>query len=507
MKTIKMRHPALQVLLRKNLGRAVNGEALPVSERFAGQQRTVDLTPYFGDAGAVQTSKSVREPAGGFTLTFADKINPEASDTVYGLVEPMDVIEIRFAGDAYKQPQGAGTGNFARADRGQAPLNLPIIMRGLVTDVRRVEAMSGGGQPQRSVVITGQDYGKIWQILQIVNSPFVDPKANLITSFPFFARFGLNINTQYAESFVKDVFDKVVNPYIAKMATKTGGASSPLLAINTAGIQVRDGVVSPFGIGGWQGGTIYSLLAQHCDIGPWNELYIEDREDGPYVVYRPNPFMTADGKSYIMDVVVEPDFVAITRDDIVSMAVSRSDANVANYFWVDSPRFALNADNTLRLMSYQAKPDEVYQTGYGNNDPEFYGFRRLQEVTQQGGRTEAHNGNGLPAGNDQTIYTNAAVDWLNLRRRQLREINKDNVVLESGVMRLKGNEGVKAGTYLRLNHGNMQSDYYVVSVQHDYIPFGGFFTTAQVERGTGFVDRVQKGNGPASPYWAELGED
>jgi hypothetical protein len=503
---VKVRYPGLQVLLRKNIGRAAGGAALPVSERFAGQQRTVDLTPFFGEAGAVQTNKSVREPAGGFTLTFSDRINPAASDTVYGLVEPMDVIEIRMSGDAYKTPQ-ASTGTFARADRGQASLGLPIIMRGLVSGVRRVETMGADGRPQRSVVITGQDYGKIWQMLQIVNSPFVDPDANFITAFPFFARFGNDINTQYAEAFVKDVFDKVINPFIAKMATKTGGTSSPLLSIGTDGIQVRDGVVSPFGVGGWQGGTIYSLLAQHCDVGPWNELYIEDLEAGPRVVYRPNPFMTADGKSYIMDVVVEPHIVPITRADVVSMAVERSDANVANYFWVDAPRFALNADETLRLMSYQAKPDDVYQQGYGNNDPELYGFRRLQEQTQQGGRGETHNGNGLQAGNDSTVYTNAAVAWLNLRRRQLRDLNQDNVVLEHGQIRLKGNEQVKAGAYLRLTHGNMQSDYYVVSVTHDFIPFGGFFTTAVVERGTGFVDRVQQGDGSASPYWSELAGD
>jgi hypothetical protein len=291
------------------------------------------------------------------------------------------------------------------------------------------------------------------------------------------------------------------------MATKSGNASSPLLAINTDGIQISDGVVSPFGIGAWQGGTIYSLLQQNCDVGPWNELFIEDREDGPYVVYRPNPFMSADGKEYITQVVDEPVFVPITREDIVSITVSRSDANVANYFWVQSGRFALNADDTLRLMSFKADPTEVYMQGYGNNDPDLYGFRRLEESTQQGGRNESNSGNGTPDGTVREISVSNAIDWMNLRRRQLRDQNKDNVVLESGAMRLRGNEKIRAGVYLRLEHGSMQSDYYVTSVTHEYVPFGGFFTSVQVERGTGFIDRVQRGSGAASPYWSELAED
>lgn len=499
MKAVKVRHPGLQVLLRKNVGRSTVDGAIPVNQRFSGQRRTVDLTPYIGESGGVQISKSVREPAGGFSLTFADRINADASDTVYGLIEPMDIIEFRMAGDAYAQPLAAPSGG--------TPRNLPIMMRGLVSEVRRVESMSSSGQPQRSVVVSGQDYGKIWQILQIVNSPFVDPDANLITSFPFFARFGVSMQTQNAETFVKEVFEKIINPYIAKMATKSGGASSPLLSINTGGIQVADGVVSPFGIGSWQGGTIYSLLQQNCDVGPWNELFIEDREDGPYVVYRPNPFMTADGKEYITPVIVEPDFVPITREDIVSITVSRSDSNVANYFWVQSPRFALNADDTLRLMSFKADPAEVYMQGYGNNDPDLYGFRRLEEATQQGGRNESNGGNGTQDGAAREIGVANTIAWMNLRRRQLRDQNKDNVVLEAGVMRLKGNEKIRAGVYLRLEHGNMTSDYYVVSVTHDYVPFGGFFTTAQVERGTGFIDRVQQGSGAASPYWSELAEE
>lgn len=499
MTTVKVRHPGLLVILRKNVGRSTVDGKSPVSERFAGQQRSIDLTPYIGEHGAVRVSKSTREAAGGFVITFADRINPDAQDTMYGLIEPMDVIEIRMAGDAYSHPRPVTTGP-------QAPRQLPIMMRGLVSEVTRSEGITSTGQPQRSVTVTGQDYGKIWQILQIFNNPYVAPEANLITSFPFFARFGLTFNTMPAEKFVREVFDKVINPYIKNMRS-IGGAdesASPLLTIDTSGIQISDGMVSPFGIGGWAGGTVYSLLAEHADVGPWNELYIDDIEAGPVVVYRPNPFMTADGSEYIVPLTEEPDIVNITREDVVTMTASRSDADVANYFWVDAPRFNMNYTETLRAYAYQADPADVYDNKYGNNNPYLYGTRRMSEQTQQGGRGETNNGNGTPNGSERTVNESELTGWILKRLKQLKAKNRDNVVFEKGAMRLKGNEAIRAGVYVRLEHGNMVSDYYAVSVQHDYVPFGSYTTTVNFERGTGFIDRVRQEGGASSPYWSEL---
>jgi len=504
MKPIPIRQPGLSVILRKNVGRSTLDGKLPVSQRFAGQNKTIDLTPFIGEQGRVVVHKSVREPAGSFSITFADKVS-DAEDTVYGLVEPMDVIEIRMAGDAYQHPKQATSSSDTR------PASLPIMMRGLVSRVTRSEGMGADGKPQRSVTVTGQDYGKIWQILQVFNSPYVDPKANLITSMPFYAQFGMALNTNYAEDFVKDVFKQVINPFIDRMreqATGSDKSTSPLMNISTEGVEISDGIVSPFGIGGWGGGTIYSLLQEHCDTGAWNELFIEDREAGPVVVYRPNPFMELDPSDtkYIVPMKVEPKFVPITRADIVTMTVERSDEHMANYFWVDAPRFALNYGESSRQFAYMAKPEEVYLQDYGNVSPKLYGIRRMWEQTQQGGREERNNGNGTQAGSARTISETSCIEWMNKRRRQLVAMNKDNVILEAGSMTIKGNEALRAGTYARLSHGGMVSDYYAASVTHDYVPFQRYITQVDFERGTGFADRVAREGGKQSPYWGEVAE-
>lgn len=503
MKSIPIRHPGLSVILRKNVGRKTLDGALPVSERFAGQNKTIDLTDFVGEQGRVVVRKSVREPAGSFSITFADKISM-AEDTVYGLVEPMDVVEIRMAGDAYRHPNLSPTKNDIQ------PSSLPIMMRGIVSRVERTEGMGPDGKPQRFVTVSGQDYGKIWQIIQVFLNPYIDSKANLITSMPFFAKFSLALSTNLAENFVRDVFNQVVNPFIDKMreqASSEDKSTSPLMNISTDGIQIEDGVVSPFGIGGWGGGTIYSLLQEHCDTGSWNELYIEDKESGPVVVYRPNPFMDAartDG--YIMPIKNAPEYWAISREDIVSMTVSRSDDHVANFFWVDAPRFLINYGETARQLAYMARPEEVYIQNYGNVSPKLYGTRRMWEQTQQGGRSERSSGNGTPDSSARTFDQQSCLEWMNLRRRQLVAMNKDNVIFESGSMTIKGHERLRAGTYARLTHGGMVSDYYAVSVTHDYVPFQRYITQVEFERGTGFIDRVTRGGGKDSPYWGEVAE-
>lgn len=492
---ISVRDPGIQVVLKKNVGRSTTDGNAPVSVRFAGQSRTVDLSPYLGEQSSVRVSKSVREPAGSFQIVLVDRINKAAMDSLYGLIEPMDVIEIRMSGDAFKN---GGVGSVLLP-------NLPIMMRGFVSNVRRAQGIGGDGHPVRQVIVSGQDYGKIWQIYQIFHMPNAPQGENLITSFPFFARFGTTFNGLSAQDFVSEIFDKALNPYIVQMgAIAAGNNPSPLMEIQKD-IQVKDGQVLPFGLGGWNGGTIYALFREYCDVGPWNELFIEDREDGPFVVYRPNPFMTADGTKFIQNLTVLPTTVKIDLSSVISSNLGRTDGNVANYFWVDAPRYALNYSETLRAMSYQTDGTgnkTFYIDNYGNNNPKLYGNRRMWEATQQGGNAEANNGNGTTMADGRAVSESSATAWINQRRKTLIEQNKDNVVFEDGSMRLKGDEAIRAGVYLRLTHGNMESDNYVVSVDHEYLPFNSYTTSVNLERGTGFIDRVQQEGD--SPYYSEL---
>lgn len=493
MTTVSIRHPKLQVTLLKNVGRKTHELAtgVPTSKRFDGQAAVVDLTPYVGEYGSVRTSKTVHDPAGTFSLTLTDMINPDGQDSLYGTIEPMDAIHIRMIGDGYKAAANGGI--------------IPIMMRGLVTEVRRQEGMGADGKPQRSVVISGRDMGLIWQQMEIFLMPN-SPQANsaLITEFPFFAQFGLALSVQPVEDFLQGVVDKVINPYLDSMRKQQGAGTVDPIINFTTDIHVNDANVMVYGLGGWNAGTIYSLLMQYLDVGAFNELFVEDRESGPVIVYRPNPFFAADRKKFILPSKegYSVGVVDLDRPDVVSLTAVRSSDDVANYYWIDAPRVGLNAPENLRMSAYAGDPNSFYVQDYGNVNPNLYGSRRMVSATQLGGRGETNTGNGIPDGPENTASDTSAIGWVTTRRKQLIAQNRDNVVLERGSMRLKGNEQIRAGKYILLTHGNMRSLYYCVGVQHDYVPFGGYTTTVQFERGTGFIDRVQQN----APYFSELAQ-
>ncbi|MGF6641773.1 hypothetical protein [Paraburkholderia sp. MM6662-R1] len=515
---IDLRKPAIRVMLHKTIGRVTLDGKVPVSQRFVGQKRDVDLTPYLADGSAVRVMKSVREPAGAFSISLSDQIDADVLDTLYAIVEPMDLIEIRMSGSGFAPaldaggmvagPDGSGEGVVSYALSPDALAWPPIMMRGFVSGVQRMEGMGADGKPSRQVVISGQDYGKLLQINQVFYMPNAPDAANMITSFPFFSKFGEFDNNFEAGAFTQLLFDRVVNPYVISLRStqEASSSASPILLFKTD-IQVTGAKVSPFGTGGWSGGTISALIQSYGDIGPWNEFFIEDRADGPYAVYRPNPFMDALTRDFIMPGVTSPAVTDLSRADVISMTSARSDANVANYFWASSPRFVMNYDMDIRALAYQAAQTHeaapFYVRDYGNVSPTLYGTRKMEEATNQSNIGETNNGNGTPAGEARTNNGISAIDWLNLRREQLYGQNKDNVILETGSMRAKGNENIRAGTYVRLTHGNMRSLYYVVAVTHDFTPFGNYLTEVQFERGTGFIDRVQRA-GPDSAYWDEL---
>ncbi|KLU21975.1 hypothetical protein EOS_33070 [Caballeronia mineralivorans PML1(12)] len=528
---VNLRNPNIQVLLHKVVDRTTAAGSAPVTSTNAptsGANLSVtasgsltsniyDLTPWLGEGSQVRVQKSVREPAGAFSISFADKLDSGLKDTLYALIEPMDLIEIRFAGDAWKY-----------AGRAQ----LPIMMRGFVSDIERRQSMGSDGKPRRTVEVVGHDYQKILQLIQIFNIPTSPDSADLISSFPLFSKYGEAFNVQKSTAFVLAAFNSIVNPYISNMQQAVSSSAAALLEIATD-IQVPDAVVS-VQLGAFNSGTVQQLLEEYLDIGPFNEFFVEDRDAGawgpagPYAVYRPVPFLDATQRSPLQPVAgsvttgVSPsgifaptaNCVTIKSDSIVSISARRNDANVANYYWVDAPRFSMNYDDPSKMMAnFSALQDSspYYVQDYGNVNPSLYGTRKLEVATQQGGASETNSGNGTPAGDNRWKNQNSFLDWITKRRNLLIQLNRDNVVLESGSMHLKGNENIKAGSYVQVNYGatsnnalgGIQSIHYAYSVTHVYEPFGNYFTEVEYDRGTNFIDRITQSQGGVPAYYAE----
>lgn len=484
MAEVRVYQPQLSVTLFKTIQRTMLDDKSPVSERFkATGTKGIDLAPYLCDTGGIRTSKSVRDPAGGFQITLADRPRSDGIgfDTLYGLIEPMDFIEIRVRHDP-SMTLGSET---------------PVLMRGFISEIQRSEAAIQDGRPSRTISISGQDYGKLWQMLQILFLPGYVVGQDTISSFKLFERFGLGYQTsQPISEFVKDVIGKVLNPYLKNLMPENTTNPSQ---IKTDKVVVSHGTTSLSGSQN-QEGNIYNLLRTYGDVGIWNELFMEDRDDGVYCVFRPNPFKSLDGKKIQTDA-PDVDVTDVYGEDLIAINVSRSDAGVANYYWVNGARFELATDVNRKLYAIQDKKT-VLLTEYPNSASNLYGIRVMFVDSQLGGDEVKEGGSGQDKATQDKRNTTIA-NWLGDRRRILVEQNRDNVVFEHGTMRLRGNEKIRAGTYIRLTRGQFSAEYYVTQVSHDFIPFQGFFTTVGVERGTGFVERAKAG-AVASPYFAEM---
>lgn len=481
---IKTFQPAIQVKLIKLIDRK-NG----VSKRYQGIRREIDLTPYLGEAGGVRTSKSIYEPAGAFTITLADRMDQRSQDSLYGLIEPMDYVEIRMA----RQPHR------------HAGRPLPIVMRGFVCNVRRTETMTPEGRPVRAVVVSGQDYGKIFGMAQIFYDKAQAFGQDLLTTFRLFTNYGISFNTMPAAQFVQEVVALVNRRYIAALRShaKPPAAGEPGAIFDIqAEARVAHGVVGPYGVNPYEG-SIWNFLRTWCDL-PWNELFVEDRDDGVYLVYRPVPFKDLQG-NLILSGATDPGQVDVTAESVVAIDVTRSDQGIANYYWVDAPRFILNSGGMLRMTAFQSAlstQTDYYLADYANADPNLYGLRVMELQSNQGADGQTTRGDGLPAAQQvQADSSNAA--WLTQRRHELIQMNRDNVVYEAGALQVQGDEALRAGRYLHLTRGTLRSEYYVTQVDHEYVPFARFTSTVQVSRGTGFLERTRREAGRQSPYLSE----
>lgn len=468
---ITVYEPKIQVILTKLVDRTDG-----VAFRYSKAHRQYDLTPFLGDAGAVRTMKTIATPAGGFSISFSDRVNKDIQDSVYSLIEPMDMIEIRGA----RRPELYPTDT------------LPLLMRGFVSSIRRTEGMGQDGSPQRLVIIQGQDTGK----LCLINSVYF--QIAMITDNAYLSQFhmqvatGIDVAVLPVSDFMRQIVGKVMNPKIQQMSAFGDQYIQPF----TVDASVPDGQVLPQRAANFDNAPIWQLVEMFADR-PWNEVFIQDQEDGPHFVFRPAPYKDINGQ-FIMNGAADPGTVALDIDAVVSLDMTRSDARVANFFWVPPGQGQIDTNLSLNVASLLKGEPLDFQ--YSNNAPELYGVRKMAVSTALLPNSIQNAPSMLPP-DQQHSATGVVLQWYQARARQLKLMNRDNSVFEEGTALVRGDESLVPGKYLRLTRGELVSESYIVSVAHTFTPMGaGWTSTLSLERGTGFLVRNQF---VGSPMWAE----
>jgi hypothetical protein len=427
--------------------------------------------------------KGVGVPKGLFTITVGDRPAAVADDTVYAQIAPMDYIEIRMA----SEPHVTG---------------IPLVMRGFVTAVSRQESIGESGQPQRSVVIHGADTGKILEMIQFYYGVGYATGQIISSAFALFQRFQLMADSSLdgaisVKDFFQRVIDEVVNPYLldmadARLGAMVDGGEGDLAVANADVLQLGTDIVDTgdflywISLGSYQG-TLWGLLARDADLA-WHEMFVEDREEGPFFVYRPMPFLSVDGELIQQPGVYMPEVIERSHDDMKSLSVSRSDASVANIFDVQAPKVLPMMQNNWSTQMLVQDDGYVYMRDHDANLPSLYGDRRLAVVAQQAPAGFPSN-LGSMAAEEVSTQEESMIQWGQRRRRALAEMAMDNVLWESGTAVFRGDPLLRAGRYLRLRRQDMQQQMYMVHVRHEFTPFSSYVTTVNFIRGDGWIRR------------------
>lgn len=498
MASVKDAAPRFTVHLYKTIGRSTINGSDSVSSRYEGKGDYIDLTKHLGEGSVIRTSKNVREPSGTFSLTFADKPHSTGMqflstlESIYGLVEPMDVVEIRIWNGL-----------------GPRPAIFPIKMRGFVTEVTRGQTMGPDGQPIRHVMVSGHDYGKIWQFYQVIYLRAYIERNPLLSEFHLYELFGNDVtNAQPVQDFIRGIINNIINPHMGKFMPP----AAPVRQL-TAGdkISVKHGMTNLSNQN--MEGSLYELMTRHSDVGQWQELYTEDYDNETHVVFRSIPAIQLrtdvnGGYTKIIDDAPDPIFVRINDLDVVSISVARTDTTVGNFFWVNNVKFDLIDEMHRKLSAIPQNDPTVTIKDYINAAEKYYGTRAIYGGTNLGHDGLINMTSGLKEV-PQEARNERMVDWITKRRIELLEMNRDNAVFERGTAKVKGGpmrnatEHMKAGDYAIFKFGNLEFEGYVYQIDDEFAPFQGYSTTLTFERGTNFAVRTTMGSGRQAPWLAE----
>lgn len=427
----------------------------PGIEVYVGtSQGRINITDYLSDKYPVTTTKHINQAAGMATVPVV--LKKHGGKVLYGLISPMSSIEIKMgeAGD------------------------LKTVFIGFVVNVSRGESLRGG-KPSREVTISAEDYGKAFKNMQIFYLRQYIAGKSLLTNFKFVEQYGNGKFLMSAAEFMETMLE-IVNDYIIGL---WGGQD--VQTINSA-ISVSDGMINPAnGLQSYEG-PIWNLMKKESDA-PWNELYIDTVDGFPYLVYRHAPFKHYGG-GYIQG---SAESLNVSLEDVESIRVSRSDQDVANFFWVDVSSFSYVSDQNYLADAVVKEDPTVFVDGYHNNDPNIYGQRLMRVTSRHAPTGMVNQGFNVPEAVDKENSI-SFFEWAKYRRDMLGKMNKDNSVFESGTISIKGNVKARVGMYLNVKG---KGEYYINRVSHSFMPFKKFSTRVNVIRGTGkgSADALPKG--------------
>ena len=154
-------------------------------------------------------------------------------------------------------------------------------MRGFIRTIRRVEAMSSDGKPQRTTVIQGNDYGFLFEMTQLPPLAFLNYGLGLtmFTAWESFMLIGDEQKPRPVGEFFQMILDHMVNKqaesmkarYTIELDDSAYRQGTKERVAGQVSVPSQDGIMGP----------IWNALISYADT-PWNELFLDDPETVSY---------------------------------------------------------------------------------------------------------------------------------------------------------------------------------------------------------------------------------
>jgi hypothetical protein len=469
----------------------------------------------------IRTQKRMGLPLGTFQLALV----PRAVSRVLSfgtaqwqdVIAPMDYCEIMLS----------------------VPPRPPLIpvMRGFITSVGEQFGI-GGGQPQRLVIISGMDYGKLliqtklyYTDVELQQAAFLQrfqdcwttlvdwgPSPELLPA-PLQSPLGPGQQTDGATFTPAELLELLYGcfykPQEDEVVASFGGLSAQV-ATTTFESRV-DGweqdirTYNPFWMNSsWAPFVDCWSMMRGYQHAPWRELFFREYEQGPVLVYRPTPWLDKGGT------LVQPtspesnaeNATVIPHEDIESASLHRSDAEVRNFFFTYNDMYGSFA---AAMKTLGGGLDGFYVDPYNGNpfllgagiagpatidgDYRRFGFRLYEARTPYFDWSYHAKRDVI-----EQMIADARVQGLEGTDRLVQAYDH-NELLESGSVTIKGNETIHIGDYVKLPDrtpaGGNEARFYAEGVSHYFRQGtrpgdGRFITTLGLTRGRGHLVRTQQ---------------
>jgi hypothetical protein len=439
-------------------------------------RRTEDENPILVQ---VTTSKALGEPSGTFTVVAKPGRNTKDSQDLFDKILDDDWVDIIFTRHGRQWH----------------------VMRGLIDDVRESTVIAGDGATSVAYIITGRDFGKIWELTPIWFSPQIAENINgHVTAKVFTTRADLEGSGVISKKLILGSPEAAVRGYLFGFLEELGGLGRanwklpPIMSEVTGtsfvqstyymnddflNIPERVGIDPSFITAE---GTLWDLAKQWSDplftelyvdlmaIHQGTPQYIVPGEETPLgtmgmtVIFRDKPFPMVGGS---INLPIGKDsawfqlpLFTIPREAIVSKNVGRSGMERFNAFFVNAP---------LRMEEVGSANFDLIAPLWDKDDILRHGLRRFDAQS-----------------NYKAKDTNIR-NMTNEQRAIIRDWYAINPYLLSGTIDLAiGLPDIRIGVRARIPgiSGSEQDDtYYVEQVSHSWALKPGIRTSLGVTRG------------------------